>query len=545
MACLLALAIGMVVSAPTSADARPMIALVLGGGSAQGYNHVGALKALEEEGIPVDLIVGSSMGSVIGGLYSAGFSSDNLFDVADRVELNDYFSPIVPPRGGLLDARQLELLLDRLTNGAHFDDLEIPFYAVTTELTTGEEVALHEGSLARAIIASMSIPGLFPPVSIDGRHFVDGGLKNAVPVNVARSVGADIVIAVDVRESNEAFSPDNILNNVQMTLRFMIEGYAAQHLSSADVVVRASLEQASSMDFNRMKDFVARGYTATKKTMPQIRQVILDHDPDFPFHAVPRARGLTQAELDTRITAAHRAARLPQGRYAVSFHPSFHPDFRFRGGVSYRLAETTHSPFLRWEFAGGSDHASSYHGLRWYLGECRVGPCASLGVRKYRSESYLSGGTTLHWPIGTTYSAELDWEAGQPGATWRARVEAHPESWAQLTEHTYGFEVGRDPRGLSGPAGTEPYVQLDGSWRIALTRYGIGLGEVLQLHPALLLGAEVSGRSQQRTLDWQGAISAGIGLETRLYGLYGNQFRIESTYHPESNQWSVALRFGE
>jgi len=232
MVCLLLVAMPPLASAE-GVD-RPRIGLVLGGGGAAGVAHVGVVRALEELGIRPDVVAGTSMGAIVGGLYAAGLTPDELEaavttidwssifnDKSDRQLLHplrrdsrlDPFSvqadlPVgVGPGGiqvdaGLIDAVKLNLTLRRLAARGQgvddFDDLAIPFRAVATDIVTGEAVVLGEGDLATAIRASMSIPALFPPVEIDGRLLVDGGVVNNLPVDVARAMGADIVIVSEI-----------------------------------------------------------------------------------------------------------------------------------------------------------------------------------------------------------------------------------------------------------------------------------------------------------------------------------------------------------
>ncbi len=228
------LAAALVLSAGEAAAERPRIGLVLGGGGAAGVAHVGVVRALEELGIRPDVVTGTSMGAIVGGLYAAGLTPDELEaavttidwgsifnDKSDRQLLHplrrdsrlDPFSvqadlPVgIGPGGiqvdaGLIDAVKLNLTLRRLAARAQgvadFDDLPIPFRAVATDLVTGQAVVLGEGDLATAIRASMSIPALFPPVEIGGRLLVDGGVVNNLPVDVARAMGADIVIVSEI-----------------------------------------------------------------------------------------------------------------------------------------------------------------------------------------------------------------------------------------------------------------------------------------------------------------------------------------------------------
>jgi len=222
------------VSAP---EARPRIGLVLSGGGARGMAHVGVLQILEELKIPIDCVSGTSMGAIVGGLYAAGMSPAEMEKLVTSMEWNQAFRDRPPPNElafrrkrdaadylinfdlgykdggftipkGLLQGQNLNLILKSLLlhteDTTDFDKLNIPFRAVATDIETGEAVILDKGELVRALRASMSIPALFAPVEIDGRLLVDGGVANNLPIDIARQMGADIVIVVDISTGSAA-----------------------------------------------------------------------------------------------------------------------------------------------------------------------------------------------------------------------------------------------------------------------------------------------------------------------------------------------------
>ena len=210
---------------------RPKIGLALSGGGARGGAHVGVLEALEEMKIPIDYIAGTSMGSIVGGFYAAGYSADEIRQLMMEVDWEAAFTDrparrnqtmrkkeldaefLVPFRIGfnkgsiqlplgVIEGQHLDQIFHRILLPVQeirdFDQLQIPFRAVATDLVTGQEVVLSAGSLPDALRASMSVPGVFAPVKLDGRLLVDGGMANNLPVSVVREMGADIVIAVDI-----------------------------------------------------------------------------------------------------------------------------------------------------------------------------------------------------------------------------------------------------------------------------------------------------------------------------------------------------------
>ncbi len=187
----------------------PRIGLALGSGSARGWAHLGVLEALDELGIEIHYIAGCSIGSLVGGVHAAG-GGEALRELVlglDWKELLRVVDPVLP-RSGLLDGRKVAATLREIVPAQDIEDLPLPFRALATDLFTGDELQLAEGDLMEAVRASISVPGLFTPVERNGRTLVDGGLANPVPVSVAREMGADFVIAVDINHYNlEAQAP--------------------------------------------------------------------------------------------------------------------------------------------------------------------------------------------------------------------------------------------------------------------------------------------------------------------------------------------------
>ncbi|KLV06297.1 hypothetical protein ABT56_09355 [Photobacterium aquae] len=279
---------------------RPKIGVVLGGGGAKGAAHVGVLKALEELHIPVDYIAGTSMGAYVGGLYATGMSADEIESLLtsvdwergyqDRVERSDRrvrekqqedrfqikseigfdWWELKAPRGIVQGQTMGEIL--RTTSGNlpvfdSFDDLVIPFRAVATDIETLKPVVLDRGDLAEAMQASMSIPGLLPPMNLQGRLLVDGGITNNLPVDVVRAMGADIVIAVDI--SNDFKSRDELSNYfavMDQLTDFMVRDNSKRQialLKGGDLLIRPAIQGINTADFAKMPEAFERGYQAT------------------------------------------------------------------------------------------------------------------------------------------------------------------------------------------------------------------------------------------------------------------------------------------
>jgi len=285
-------------AAPAQESGRPRVGLVLSGGSAHGLAHVGVLKVLEELRVPVDVVAGTSMGSIVGGFYAAGMSpaemerlvrtidwEDVLDDRTTRDRLSfrrkqddllNYFDLEMglTPRGiafpsGLIAGQKLGFLLKSLTLGTvgitSFDDLPVPFRCVATDIATGEKVVLADGSLADAIRASMSMPGVFSPVPRGSQLLVDGGLVENLPVSEALAMGADVVIAVDV--SSDKFDPEKLKSFGGVLGRMMnlpVRANVSKALPRASVVLAPRVADVPSMDFSRSREIVARGEAAAR-----------------------------------------------------------------------------------------------------------------------------------------------------------------------------------------------------------------------------------------------------------------------------------------
>ena len=297
--------------------ARPKVALVLGGGGAKGGAEVGALKVIEQTGIKPDIIVGTSIGAIVGGLYAAGYTAAELESMfceqewlsllTDRredlsgepyTEKNGvtyiFGFPVIDTNSsqfGLLGGGKVETVLDSMLNErgcARFECLPVAFRCVAVELPSAEEVVLSQGSLSRAIRASMAIPGVFKPVVIDNRRLVDGGMMNNLPVDVARDMGADIVIAIDLqqekpRNKEQSSSPlTSIADFVGLGgianwvfSRPDITKYNANR-QEADIYINPSLPdyEASSFGNENMRRMITIGQKAALEQAPRLRALV-------------------------------------------------------------------------------------------------------------------------------------------------------------------------------------------------------------------------------------------------------------------------------
>ncbi|CAI8835685.1 NTE family protein [Pseudomonas donghuensis] len=281
---------------------RPKVGLVLSGGAARGLAHIGVLKALEEQGIKVDAIAGTSMGAVVGGLYASGYKVEELEKLALGIDWQQALSD-APPRKdvpfrrkqddrdflvkqklsfrddgslglplGVIQGQNLALLLESMlahtSDTRDFDKLPIPFRAVATDIASGEKVVFRRGHLPQVIRASMSIPAVFAPVELDGRLLVDGGMVDNIPLDVAREMGVDVAIVVDIgtplRSRKQLTTVVDVLNQsiTLMTRRNSEEQLAALHRD--DILIQPPLSSFGVTDFGRAQDMIDVGYRAAR-----------------------------------------------------------------------------------------------------------------------------------------------------------------------------------------------------------------------------------------------------------------------------------------
>ena len=256
---------------------RPRIALALGGGAARGFAHIGVIRALEQEKIPIDSIVGTSVGSLIGAIYAHDLNSFELEWTAFTLEKDDLFDFAVLSAFtgmGVVKGERLEAFVRAKVPVENIEDLKLPFAAVATDLNRGTTVILDRGSVAKAVRASSSIPGIFNPLSYKDKLLVDGGLVENIPIQPARDKGADIVIAVDISENVTNFNISNLVDVVLQSVNIMFSenvGYKKKH---ADILITPAVADITMFDFTRKKQCMQAGIEAAQKAMPQIKQLI-------------------------------------------------------------------------------------------------------------------------------------------------------------------------------------------------------------------------------------------------------------------------------
>lgn len=246
------------------------IALVLGGGAARGFAHIGVIKALEAQGIEPDMVVGTSAGSVVGALYASGMSGFELQGLALQMEENMVADWTFPNRG-VLKGEALQDFINQKVKNLTIQKMPKPLGVVATDLQSGEMVLFRTGNTGMAVRASSAVPGVFQPVEIGGRDYVDGGLTSPVPAQSARTMGADFVIAVDISNVSRQNKLTGTLDVLLQTFTIMGHTISRHELEDADVVIRPKTAAVSSTDFEGRHLAILEGEKAAAAIMPELK----------------------------------------------------------------------------------------------------------------------------------------------------------------------------------------------------------------------------------------------------------------------------------
>jgi NTE family protein len=252
---------------------RPKIGLALGGGMARGCAHVGVLRELEKNGIPIDIVAGTSVGSLIGGAYAAGLTPDQIEELALRIRWSD-LGRVTVSKLGFNSSERTEEYVRKNFPVYEFEKLRVQFGAVATEIQTGKMVVFTEGSLPLAIRASCALPIFYTPVLVNGRMMVDGGLVGHLPAAVARTMGADIVIAVDVNSQHLPIpQPTHLLTIMAQSLAIMGRSSVSYLYQDADLVIRPEIRHVRPDDLSKAAEMIAAGEEATRRVMPRLKRL--------------------------------------------------------------------------------------------------------------------------------------------------------------------------------------------------------------------------------------------------------------------------------
>jgi NTE family protein len=260
---------------PVTIKRPPKIGLALGGGAARGFAHVGVIAALEEAGIKVDLVTGTSAGSLVGAIYASGRNAAQLEEIAlkmEEAEITDWTLPFF--NRGILRGEALSNYINRQVNNKLIESLPTPLGIVATDLKSGQGVLFLQGDTGRAVRASSAVPSVFTPVKIGEREFVDGGLVAPVPVKYAKLMGAELIIAVDISAAPEGNAADGTVAVLLQTFAIMGKSINEYALQGADVVVRPELVGIKSGDFTAKRRAIDAGKLAMQRLIPQLKAAI-------------------------------------------------------------------------------------------------------------------------------------------------------------------------------------------------------------------------------------------------------------------------------
>lgn len=254
---------------------RPRIGLVLGGGAARGFAHIGVIRALEQEKIPVDLIIGISVGSLVGVLYADKADSFELEWNAFSLQKDDIFDfSLLRVKTGPVKGDRLEKFVQKHVSVPNIEDLKIPFVAVAVDLNTGQEVVLDKGPVGQAVRASSSIPGIFEPYIYQEKTLVDGGALGSITPEVARRLGADIVITVDIGKGIENYEINNVIEITLQAINIMGNKINQYKLKDTDILIQPDVGDVNMMDFTKKKQCMIAGINAAKGKANKIHSLI-------------------------------------------------------------------------------------------------------------------------------------------------------------------------------------------------------------------------------------------------------------------------------
>ena len=253
---------------------KPSVGLALSGGAARGYAHLGVIQVLAEHHVSADFVTGTSVGSVVGALLAGGYTDQQMIEIAEALKWQKLVSPTLSGMG-LVTAKKLEAFVGELLGKTDFGELQIPFQAVATDIARTEEVIFSEGSVARAVRASCSVPGIFEPLVEGDTAYVDGGVTNNLPSALAREMGAEVVIAVDLNAQRpDPQLPVNLLDVTFRSFAMLLDRTSVEGRSDADIVIQPDLNTFSYHDLSHAEAMIARGHSAAEEALPAIRKLV-------------------------------------------------------------------------------------------------------------------------------------------------------------------------------------------------------------------------------------------------------------------------------
>ena len=545
-------------STPTPHPARPRTCLVLSGGGARGFAHIGALEALQQLHVPIDCIAGTSMGAIVGGLYAEGVSVSVLRSQVTELDWTSVFSNR-PPRAGLnfrrkqddeqmpggvefglsdrgqvqipsaaVNATQLERMLTNLTLPAipvhDFDHLPIPFRAVATNMVDGRKVILRQGALATALRASMSVPGVFPPTEVDGALLGDGGLVDNLPIDVARDMGAQRVIAIDI---GTPLAPrkelDNIVGLTSQMINILIEQNVRAQIAGlrpGDVLISPDLGALSSVDFQAGERAVRIGFDAVMAARDKLAPLALPPD----RYAQWRERFATRAQAlvaQTRFNAALAAVVVQGASRAVD--TTLEAQLRQHAGEPLDFGKVQHD--VDWLFGLGDFSRVDYR-----LVDTRHGQVLQYRLRdKPWGPNYLRFGLGLYTDLRNQSRFSLQLAQRRP---WLNRLGGEWRNALQIGWRNRWYSELYQPLDPADSVFVAPYLELDARpvdvyqgenaivrYRLNTERAGVDLGVPVAGYGELRLGLSRANISADYLLGQTGLIHGQTAREGGMRAL--------------------------
>ena len=263
-------------------EKRPKVIVVLGGGGARGFAHVGVLKALREAQVPIDMVVGTSMGVLVGSLYCSGIKLEDIENIAEDIRWTDISNLgltsllTMVTSEKLLSTEKMEKYINKLIGNKYFFQLNTPFACVATDIKTGEKIIFKEGPVAPAARASANIPGLFAPVEYRQRFLVDGGLVENIPVSVAKLFDPDIIITIAVSADITKNSYTNVFSTLFQTIYIQGQQSDRNNLAMSDIVIAPKVSDISAIELNKAVECIDAGFLAGKNSLNKIKKLIID-----------------------------------------------------------------------------------------------------------------------------------------------------------------------------------------------------------------------------------------------------------------------------
>ena len=248
------------------------IGIAFGGGGARGFSHLGVIKAFEEFGLKFDYVAGTSVGSIVGAFYSAGYTYEQMYNVVKNIKEKDIRRNVIPFTPSKIDGVG-EIVTNNLGD-INIEDLKIPFSAVAVDIKSTKQVCISKGNLAKAVMGSCAVPGIFQPVIFDDMILCDGGLQNTIPADIPRYYGCDYVISVDVNKSRTyGTESTKMFDVIFCSIRILMKSNAVRGYLYSDVVVAPETRRFKSTSASGMEEMIDEGYKAAIDAMPKIMEV--------------------------------------------------------------------------------------------------------------------------------------------------------------------------------------------------------------------------------------------------------------------------------